>query len=220
MSSKFAFAAATVKAKGDVSTTPELTVTGVKDKFRLNSAMSRKFLLQDGDRLMFVSNEDAIIAAGIEYGSEEFNQNLAFGICKGVVRKDTKGNPVQELKRLNKAEKEALAAGEYKGEVDEEGRPIEPAFTGFKLASNNHETGYGRVLEGSDASRWALLGGTTETHKVYGIAEEAVTVEVEGETLEAYPLEFLRDEEKLVKKAPNKGKATSTEEDASPSIVD
>lgn len=205
MKSNFAFAVAAPKVKGDVSTTPELMVTCTKDKIRLNSAFTRKLFLQTGDRLMFITNEESLLAAVAEgkITQEEADEQLAFAVAKGVIITDSKGNVRTELKRLTKAEKEEVEAGTYEGETNEEGQPIENAMHGFKLASNGNEMGYGKILEGSDATRWPQLGGNTEAHKVYTLGD-SITVAVGNAEVEAYVLVFDRDEAKLERKSSKK----------------
>lgn len=196
--SMFAFSVAAPRVKGDASSEPELMVVATKDKFRLNSALTRKLLLQAGDRLMFITNEDALleaVAAG-EITEQEVADNLMFAIAKGVPEVDANGKVKIARRRLTKAEEELLAEGKLECELDEEGRPIETAYHGFKLASNQNATGYGMILEGSDASQWKPLGGTTEHHRVYRLGEE-IEVPVGATTVKAYIIEFDRIENKI-----------------------
>lgn len=218
MDSKFAFAAATPKVKGDLSTTPELTVTCTKDKIRLNSALTRKLLLQTTDRLMFITNEESVLAAVAngELSEDEVSENLMFAIAKGVIRTNSKGEVITELKRLNKAERKAVDEGTYEGEVDEEGRPIEPAMHGFKLASNGNEEGYGRILEGSDATQWPKLKGNTEKHMVYTLGDK-IEVTIGNADVEAYVINFDREEAKLERK---KSEKADTDQESTTAIVD
>lgn len=212
LKSKFAFAVAAPKVKGDVSTTPELLVTVTKDKIRLNSAMTRKLMVQTGDRLMFITNEADVlraVAAG-EITEDEVAENLMFAIAKGVPKVNAKGEVQTELKRLNNAEKAEVEAGTYEGEVDEDGRPTEVAFEGFKLASNGNVEGYGQILEGSDATQWPKLKGSTDAHKVWTIVDEAM-VPVGNSEVKAYIIGFDREEAKLERKA-RTSKEESTEE--------
>ena len=196
--SMFAFSVAALRVKGDANSAPELMVVATKDKFRLNSALTRKLLLQAGDRLMFITNEDALleaVAAG-EISEQEVAENLMFAIAKGVPEVDANGKVKIARRRLTKAEEELLAEGKLECELDEEGRPIETAYHGFKLASNQNASGYGMILEGSDASQWKPLGGTTEHHSVYRLADE-IEVVVGATTVKAFVIEFDRIESKI-----------------------
>ena len=198
--SMFAFSVAAPRVKGDANSAPELMVVATKDKFRLNSALTRKLLLQAGDRLMFITNEDALleaVAAG-EISEQEVAENLMFAIAKGVPEVDANGKVkiARRRRRLTKAEEELFAEGKLECEVDEEGRPIETAYHGFKLASNQNASGYGMILEGSDASQWKPLGGTTEHHRVYRLADE-IEVAVDATTVKAFIIEFDRIESKI-----------------------
>lgn len=203
--SMFAFSVATPKSKGDLSTTPELTATVTKDKIRLNGALTRKLLLQHGDRMMFISNEDAIIEA-IANGTiteEEGKEQLSYAVAKSVPEVDAQGRIYKSIRRLSKAEEAAFAADPSAFETDEKGRPVETAMRGFKLSSTSGATGYGQILEGSDATHWPALGGNEEKHRVYKLGEE-FTLEVSGVEVKAYVLEFDREEEKLERKAAEK----------------
>lgn len=209
--SKFAFSVATPKVKGDVTVNPELTVTVTKDKIRVNTALSRKLNLKDGDRLMFISNEVAVwdaVADG-QLSEDEVQENLVFAIAKGIPRVNSKGQVEMGVKRLKDEEKEALDNGTYEGEVDEEGRAIEPNFHGFKLASNSNSEGFG-ILEGSDATNWPALKGSTEVHRVYSVGE-AVEAPVGESTVTAYVITFEREEAKMERKASVKTAGSTVE---------
>lgn len=200
--SMFAFSVATPKAKGEVSNVPELTATVTKDKIRLNSALTRKLLLQHGDRLMFISNEAAIIdaiAAG-QLTEEEGKEALVYAIAKSVPELDKNGKVRKAIRRLSKAEEELFAKGELATEVNEDGKPIEVAFHGFKLASTSGTVGYGQILEGSDATHWPALGGNENKHRVFRLGE-STSIEVSGQEVTVYTLEFDREEEKAERKA-------------------
>lgn len=210
--SKFALSVAAPKVKGDVSTTPELMATVTKDKIRLNSAFTRKLLLETGDHLMFITNEDALLqalAAG-DITEEDVANEFLIAVAKSVPKVNSKGEIVTEIKRLNNAEKAAVEAKTYQGDVDEEGKPTATAFHGFKLAANGNEEGIGRILEGSDATQWPKLKGTADAHQVWVLGEEVETV-VGNTTVKAFVLEFDREEAKVQRKERTSKTAVDTE---------
>ena len=204
--SRFSFSVAAPRVKGDANSAPELMVVATKDKFRLNSALTRKLLLQAGDRLMFITNENALLEAlaAEEITAEDVAANLMFAIAKGIPEVDANGKVKIARRRLTKVEEELLAQGKLEAELDEEGRPIEISYHGFKLASNQNATGYGMILEGSDASQWKPLGGTTEHHRVYRLADE-IEVAVGASTVKAFIIEFDRTESKIERARLNAG---------------
>lgn len=208
--SLFSFSVATPKAKGDVTTTPELWVTCTKDKFRLNGALTRKLGLAAGDRLMFITNEQVVLAAiaagEIEADSEE--AKVIYAIAKSVpVVKN--GRIEMAPRRLTKLEQELFEKGELVCEKDEKGRPVETAFYGFKLASSSNAEGIGNTLEGSDATHWPALEGSTEEHRVYTLGEE-IPVTVGEATVKAYVVEFARVEPKMEKSTDGKAEGETT----------
>lgn len=195
--SMFSFSVATPKSKGELSNVPELMATVTKDKIRLNGALTRKLLLQSGDRLMFISNEQAVlnaVAAG-KVDEKDVKGLIQYAIAKSVPVVDDKGQIKTSIRRLSKEESDLLEQGKLDCELDKNGRPIETAFYGFKLASTTGTAGYGQILEGSDATHWPALDGNENSHKVYTLGD-AVEVEVSGETVTAYALVYDRDEAK------------------------
>lgn len=195
--SMFSFSVATPKSKGELSNVPELMATVTKDKIRLNGALTRKLFLQAGDRLMFISNEQAVLAAiaNGDITEDEAKDAIQYAIAKSVPEVDSKGMVKTSVRRLSKDEQAAFESGKLECEVDEKGRPIETSFYGFKLASTTDTAGYGQILEGSDATHWPALGGNSEVHKVYTLGD-AIALEVSGEEVTAYALVYDRDEVK------------------------
>ena len=207
--SMFSFSVATPKSKGELSNVPEIMMTVTKDKIRLNGALTRKLGLQHGDRLMFITNRDAVLNAVAEGTIDEsqVEENVVYAIAKSVPQIDANGKVKTAARRLSKEEAAAFEAGKLDCEVDVEGKPIETAFHGFKLASTTGSAGYGQILEGSDATQWPLLGGNEETHKVY-VLGESFAHEVSGQEVTAHILVFDREEAKAERAPKGEGKVS------------
>jgi len=207
---KFGFAVASTNARPAKTGTPELHVTVTKDKFRINQAAARILNIVSGDRLMFISNEAAVRMAVIdgELNEEDVEANIVFAIAKGVPALK-KGNIQFGPKRLTKAEEVALADKTYIGDVDENGRPIEVMYKGFKVASTNGSTDPGQIVEGSDALNYIPLKGNAERTAIWELdVEGKFDMEVEGLNVPCYPMTFDRYEDKILR---NKSEAAEGE---------
>lgn len=104
---------------------PQLIATSTDGGFRITPPVSRALGIAAGDNVEFFNNIDVIEAAiaqkneklvefcnqlGIEFGTPEANIAIhkeldAWGICKGVLEKDAKGNVKTCTERLSKNDK-------------------------------------------------------------------------------------------------------------------
>lgn len=201
---KFGFSVVNTGVRPATTTEPEIIVTVTEGKLRLNQAASKLLVVASGDRVMFLSNEDALltaVAAG-EISKDEVAELLQFAVAKGIEEKNAKGDVIKVRKICTKEEKDALAAGVYTGELDEEQLPIEDKFKGSKLASNGNQAQIGAILEFSDSTNYRPLGGNPDVNKVYSIVEEEKQeIEIfngyEDVPVTIYPIVFVRDEEKV-----------------------
>jgi len=178
---KFAFSVQSTGKKAAKTTEPELYLTTTNGKVKINEATSRLLGVAPGDHLMFMNNADAVSKA-ILAGETDEDTPVTWGIAKGNLIYGKDGKVEQVIKRLSKAEKEALIEA---GEVDEEGNPLTQytdKLAGFKLASVSGNVGIGSILEGSDAVNWVELGGNNDEIQVYSVSKEPVQVEAPNGT--------------------------------------
>lgn len=116
-----------------VETEPQLVAVSTPGSFRITPQVSKALGVQNGDYVMFVNNIDNINEAiekqdetlvafceanGLEYGSEEariaiHNEFDAWGIAKGILLYDEKGNARTISERLTKKDKIAYVKAHF-----------------------------------------------------------------------------------------------------------
>jgi hypothetical protein len=202
------FSIASTSKRPQKTNVPELHVTPTKNKLKINEAMSRLLNVVHGEYLMVINNFAQVDEAAAEQhltGAERdafIEENVAFLLAKGIPM-TRNGKAVIGPKILTKEERADLENGTYEGEVDEDGKPIEPKFYGSKLASNTKSTERGQILECSDANNYPMFKGSPDDIKVWVASTTPITVPLtidkEDVTIEAYEVKFDRVEDKLVR---------------------
>ena len=219
---KFEFGVSSTTKRVSKSNVPELTLTPTENKLKINEVASRLLQLRHGDHIMVISNVDAVIDAAIEQGltGEDYTnflkENASYALAKGVAITKN-GEEVWGTKKLTTDERKAVEAGTYEGEVDDAGNPIEIKYHGAKLANSSKNLNYGNILEFSDSKHYPLLGGNDNNSVIYEVNKtlNTFTLTIDGQeiTIDAYFIEYSREEEKIVRKN-SKSKTVEVTDDA------
>ena len=201
--------------KRSTSTEPKFIVNAGTEKskggIKLNEAGARALNLEAGDYLAFVTDysevqkaiakKDPIIMEWAEENEEDpKNYPVEWYVTKGWLLKNSDGTIKQVPERLTHAQKKQYEelGGEY---VDEDGKAqAQPtdAFKGSKMNSQNGAAGFG-ILQGSDSTNWASLGGSLDHNLEYDIAADAITAEIDGEERELFLIENPTEKDKIVR---------------------
>lgn len=241
-----------------VNAEPRLIANSTAGKFVITAPVSKAMNIAVGESVMFLNNianveaaiqqrvEDVVNWAeenGIDLNTHEgqdtaIKELTVWAIAKGVLKYDSKGNPImasiryteedkkkfisENVASLVAANREALV--ERNGGVDADDEtlaslitiddiesPKYHASTGAKTATTGTATGVGCQLNFTDTAIWNALKGDLGDNKekknrVYAVnLDEAFTTQVpngkENVEVTAYPIEFLADEDPIVRVA-------------------
>jgi len=202
-------------SKRSSSTEPKFIVLAGTEKskggIKLNEASSRLLNIEAGDYLAFVSDynevqkaiakKDPIIMEWAEENDEDpRNYPVEWYVTKGWKRYNADGTVKQVPERLTNAQKAKYVelGGDF---VDENGKAkaqLVDAYKGSKMNSQNGVAGFG-ILQGSDSTNWAPLGGSLDHNLEYDIELDPITIEIEGEERDLYKLINPTEKDKIIR---------------------
>lgn len=241
-----------------VNAEPRLIANSTQGKFLITAPVSKAMGIAVGENIMFLNNisevENAINqrvddlvawaeANGLDLNTREgqdaaLKEFTVWAIAKGVLKYDSKGNPVMASIRFTEEDKKKFIA-DHAAELVAENRdaliarnggedaddetlaslitiddiesPKYHAATGSKTATTGSSTGVGCQLNFVDTAIWSALKADLgddkdKKNRVYAVVlEEAFTTQVpngkENVEVTAYPIEFLADEDPIVRVA-------------------
>ena len=201
--------------KRSVDLTPRFSTTTSKGGIKINEAASKLAGIKSGEHIVFVTNFNELQALLLRKpeDNEDYQHILNWAeendakpedypadwyITEGWELFSTDGTPKLVPERLTIAQKKQYVE---QGKVDDEGKAVPELvqdFKGSKMTSQNGSAGYG-ILQGSDVSNWAALGGSVDEIAEYEVSTDGIAFEIDDKEVTIYKLVNKSTKEKIIR---------------------